>query len=75
MAIIDVDINIEDYLDEVSDLDLTKELEDRGFHVSEKEEDYLEELTNDELDHLRDMVINGKPGSIEWAIYNKIKKV
>lgn len=75
MAIIDVDINIEDYLDEVSDLDLTKELEDRGFYVSEKEEDYLEELTNDELDHLRDMVINGKPGSIEWAIYNKIKKV
>ena len=75
MAIIDVDINIEDYLDEVSDLDLTKELEDRGFHVSEKEEDYLEELTNEELDHLRDMVIHGKPGSIEWAIYNKIKKV
>lgn len=75
MAIIDVDINIEDYLDEVSDLDLTKELEDRGFHVSEEEEDYLEELTNEELDHLRDMVINGKPGSIEWAIYNKIKKV
>ena len=75
MAIIDVDINIEDYLDEVSDLDLTKELEDRGFYVSEKEEDYLEELTNEELDHLRDMVINGKPGSIEWSIYNKIKKV
>ena len=75
MAIIDVDINIEDYLDEVSDLDLTEELEDRGFYVSEKEEDYLEELTNEELDHLRDMVINGRPGSIEWAIYNKIKKV
>lgn len=75
MATIDVDINIEDYLDEVSDLDLTQELEDRGFHVSEEEEDYLEELTNEELDHLRDMVINGRPGSIEWAIYNKIKKV
>ena len=75
MAIIDVDINIEDYLDEVSDFYLTKELEDRGFHVFLKEEDHLEELTREELDHLRDMVINGRPGSIEWAIYNKIKKV
>jgi|OM-RGC.v1.034258690 hypothetical protein len=75
MAIISVDINIEDYLIDVSDLDLTEELEDRGFYVSEKEEDYLENLTKEELDHLRDMVINGKPGSIEWSIYNKIKKV
>jgi len=36
MAIISVDINIEDYLIDVSDLDLTEELEDRGFYVSEK---------------------------------------
>ena len=75
MATIDVDIDIADYLDEVGNLDLIDELEARGFYVSEEEEDYLEELTKEELDHLRDMVINGRPGSIEWSIYNKIKKI
>ena len=75
MATIDVDIDIADYLDEVDNLDLIDELEARGFYVSEEEEDYLEELTKEELDHLRDMVINGRPGSIEWSIYNKIKKI
>ena len=76
MATIDVDIDIVDYLDEVSDLDLTEELEHRGFYVSEKDVfSAKEKLTNEELDHIRDMVINGKPGSIEWHIYQKIKKV
>ena len=75
MATIDVDVDIADYLDEVGNLDLIEELEGRGFHVSEEKEDPLEELSKEELDHLRDMVINGKLGSIEWSIYNKIKKV
>ncbi len=74
MATINVDVDIADYLDEVGDLDLIEELEGRGFRVSEEEEDPLEKLTREELDHLRDMVINGKPGSIEWSIYNKIRK-
>ena len=73
MATIDVDI--EDYLDEVSDSYLIAELEHRGYEVTGEEEDPLETLTKEELDHLRDMVINGKPGSIEWSIYDKIKKV
>lgn len=75
MATINVDVDIADYLDEVGDLDLIEELEGRGFRVSEEEEDPLEKLTREELDHLRDMVINGKPGSIEWSIYNKIRKI
>ena len=70
-----IDIDIVDYLDEVSDLDLIEELEGRGYEVNEEGNDPLEELTKEELDHLRDMVINGKPGSIEWYIYNKIKKI
>ena len=75
MATIDVDIDIEDYLEEVRDPYLIAELEDRGYEVIKEDDDPLETLSKEELDHLRDMVINGKPGSIEWHIYQKIKKV
>jgi hypothetical protein len=77
MASIDVtvDIDIEDYLNEASDRDLIEELEGRGYEVIEEAKNPLKELSKEELDHLRDMVINGKPGSIEWSIYQKIRKV
>ena len=75
MAIIEVDINVEEYLDEVDDFYLIEELEGRRYEVIKEAKDPLEELSKEELDHLRDMVINGKPGTIEWYIYDKIRKI
>ena len=77
MASIDVtvDIDIEDYLNEASDRDLIEELEGRGYEVIEEAKNPLKEVSKEELDHLRDMVINGKPGTIEWYIYDKIRKI
>ena len=74
MKIINEYVDFEVDLDEWNDDELIEEIEDRGYCVA-KEDPIEKELTPEELDHLRDMVINGKPGSIEWAIYNKIKKV
>lgn len=71
---VDAEVDVETVLDALTDDHMIQELEHRGYEVVEESKDPLKELTDEEMDHLRDMVINGKPGTIEWSIYDKIRK-
>lgn len=51
MAYIEVDIDIEDYLDEISDEYLARELEDRGFKIYGRSEDE-EEIKSIIIDYI-----------------------
>ena len=73
MATISVDVDLEDVFYELDDQDLIGQLERRGYVVTEEISDQYK-LNKEELDTLIDMVINGKPGSIEYNIYEKLRK-
>lgn len=73
MATISVDVDLEDVFYELDDQDLIEELEGRGYAVTEELDEELN-LSDEEMDTLIDMVINGKPGSIEYKIYEKLRK-
>lgn len=70
MAYITVDVDVE--LDEFEDQELIDELEGRGWFVSEDEPD--EQLTREEKDVILDLLARAKPGSIEYNIYEKLRK-
>lgn len=68
MAYIEVDVNLEDFEDQ----ELIDELEERGYYVSEDEPE--EQLTREEKDVIMNMMGIGKVGSIEYNIYEKLRK-
>lgn len=70
MAYISVEIDVE--LDEFDDQELIDELESRGWYVSEEEPE--EQLTREEKDVITNMMGIGKVGSIEYNIYEKLRK-
>ena len=70
MAYINVEVDVE--LDEFLDQELIDELEERGWYVSEDEPD--EQLTREEKDVILDLLARAKPGSIEYNIYEKLRK-
>ena len=61
-------------LDEWTDSELQEEMVARGYIVSEEDVEFEKELTPEEHDTLIDMVINSKPGTIEYNIYEKLRK-
>ena len=73
MATISVDVDLEDVFYELDDDDLIEQLERRGYVVTEELDEELN-LSKEEMDTLIDMVINAKPGSIEYSIYEKLRK-
>ena len=70
MAYINVEIDVE--LDEFDDQELIDELESRGWYVSEEDPD--EPLTREEKDVIVNLMGIGKVGSIEYNIYEKLRK-
>jgi hypothetical protein len=70
MAYISVEVDVE--LDEFDDQELIAELEDRGWYVSE--EDPGETLTSEERDVIVNLMGIGKVGTIEYNIYEKLRK-
>jgi hypothetical protein len=78
MANIDVtvDIDIEDYLDEVDDQDLADELSSRGWFVGETKDwsPPNEELTYEEINVILELFQMALPGTIRYEIYEKLRK-
>ena len=73
MAYMTVDVNVE--LDEFDDQELIDELEDRGWYVGEEKGWVpVEQLTDDELNHIAGFYCHCKPGTIEHSIYEKLRK-
>lgn len=70
MAYISVEVDVE--LDEFDDQELIDELESRGWYVSEDEP--YEALTSEERDVIVNLMGIGKVGSIEYNIYEKLRK-
>lgn len=68
MAYIEVEVSLEEFLDQ----ELIDELEERGWYVSEDEPE--EQLTREEKDVIMNMMGIGKVGSIEYNIYEKLRK-
>lgn len=65
---IDVDVDIDDILDELSNDDIIQEVNMRGMYCSEHEPD---KLSRDELDHLIQLVL--KDGALtNSALYDKL---
>ena len=73
MTTISVEVDLEDVFYELDDQDLITEIEGRGYAVTEELDEELN-LNKEEMDTLIDMVINAKPGSIEYSIYEKLRK-
>ena len=66
-------VDFEVDLDEWTDEELINEIEDRGYQVIQ--EDPIEkELTPEELETLRESIRGSEPGTILYAIYEKIRK-
>jgi len=61
-------------LDEWTDSELQEEMVARGYVVSEEDPEFEREFTSEEYTTLVDMVINSKPGTIEYNIYEKLRK-
>jgi hypothetical protein len=76
MASIDVtvDVDIEEYLDEVDDQDLADELLSRGWFVADKEYQPQEDLTDDEISDILERYSWSIPGTIGYEIYEKLRK-
>ena len=73
MAYITVDVDVE--LDEFEDQELIDELEGRGWFVGpDKDWEPDEGLTDEEKDVIVKMMGIGKVGSIEYNIYEKLRK-
>ena len=71
MAYIEVDVE----LDIFDDQDLIDELEERGWFVGpDKDWEPDEGLTDEEKDVIVDLLAHAKPGSIEYNIYEKLRK-
>lgn len=70
MAYISVEVDVE--LDEFDDQELIDELEGRGYYVSEEEPG--EPLTSEERDVIVNLMGAGKVGTIEYEIYEKLRK-
>jgi len=70
MAYISVEVDVE--LDEFDDQELIDELEGRGWYVSEEEPG--EPLTSEEKDVIVNLMGIGKVGTIEYNIYEKLRK-
>jgi hypothetical protein len=68
MAYIQVEVSLEEF----DDQELVDELEERGWFVSEDEPE--EQLTREEKDVITNMMGIGKVGSIEYNIYEKLRK-
>ena len=68
MAYIQVEVSLEEF----DDQELIDELEERGWFVSEDEPE--EQLTREEKDVITNMMGIGKVGSIEYNIYEKLRK-
>jgi len=47
MAYIEVEVDIEDYLDDLTDKDLISELENRGYSIIKSDEEVLEKTIDD----------------------------
>lgn len=73
MTTISVDVDLEDVFYEIDDQYLIYQLECRGYVVAEELDEELN-LSKEEMDTLIDMVINAKPGTIEYNIYEKLRK-
>jgi hypothetical protein len=65
-------ISVEVELDEFDDQELIDELEERGYYVSEEDPD--EPLTSEEKDVIVNLMGIGKVGTIEYNIYEKLRK-
>lgn len=73
MAYINVEIDVE--LDEFDDQELIDELESRGWYVGEEKNwEPDEPLTREEKDVIVKLMGIGKVGSIEYNIYEKLRK-
>ncbi len=68
MAYISVEVSLEEF----DDQELIDELESRGWYVSEDEPE--EQLTREEKDVIVNLMGIGKVGSIEYNIYEKLRK-
>ena len=71
-----VDIDIEDYLDEVDDQDLADELSSRGWFVGETKDwsPPTEELTYEEINVILERFQMALPGTTGHEIYEKLRK-
>jgi hypothetical protein len=71
VAYVTVEVDVE--LCDLDDQDLIDELEGRGWFVYEDEMDD-NRLDDDETKVVLDMCANAKPGTIEYNIYEKLRK-
>jgi hypothetical protein len=69
-----IDVTVEVDLKEFDDQELIDEIERRGWIVSEEKGKEFLDLTSDELDYIVDLVINCKPSTTGYEIYQKLKK-
>lgn len=68
MATVMVEVDVD--ISQIEDEDLIEELEDRGYNVQY----YEDRLTSDEIATIIDMLSGAKPGTIEYEIYEKLRK-
>lgn len=66
-----VSVNVD--LDDFDDGDLIVELEGRGYTILSETDDN-NQLTMDEIHAILDMCSRGKPGTVEYEIYEKLRK-
>ena len=68
MATIQVEVDVD--IVEFDDAELIDELEGRGYNV----QDYEDRLTSEEIGVIIDMLSGAKPGTIQYEIYEKLRK-
>ena len=68
MATVQLEVDV--YTVDFSDDELIEELEGRGYNV----QDYEDRLTSEEIEVIIDLVSSAKPGTIQYEIYEKLRK-
>lgn len=69
MAYVSVNVDLGDF----DDQDLIEELEERGYTILSENDDN-NQLTDSEIEAIVTMCSRGKPGTIEYEIYEKLRK-
>ena len=69
MAYVSVNVDLGDF----DDQDLIEELEERGYTILSENDDN-NQLTDSEIEAIVTMCFRGKPGTIEYEIYEKLRK-
>lgn len=69
-----VDVEENDVLYNLDDTDLIEELESRGYIISSGDSSETSLLTNEEKDVIVELFMDYLPGTIQYEIYEKLRK-